>query len=42
MTDGNDYLVYSRRAYGSDQDRTIWALAKDRVSVPWPGGQALA
>jgi hypothetical protein len=37
-----DYLVYPRRAYGSDQARYPWRPSGDRASILWPGQAAVA
>jgi len=37
-----DYLVYPRRAYGSDQDRYPWRASGERAPVAWPGQAAVA
>jgi hypothetical protein len=38
----DDYLTYPRRAYGMDQDRYDWRMAKDRTPIRWPCGAAVA
>jgi peptidoglycan/xylan/chitin deacetylase (PgdA/CDA1 family) len=38
----DDYLVYSHRHYGMDQDRYAWRPAGARAPIQWPGGASVA
>jgi hypothetical protein len=37
-----DYLRYPKRAYGMDQDRYPWRMARDRARIALPTGAAVA
>jgi allantoinase len=38
----DSYLIYPRRAYGSDQDRYAWRPRIAREAIAWPAGAPLA
>jgi allantoinase len=42
MSQPDDYLIYSRRAYGMDQDRYDWRVADNRPPLAWPTGATVA